>query len=47
MLRVPFSVASAPAALLTAGKLREMVAGLAGDAEVILTLEVLAHPRLG
>jgi hypothetical protein len=47
VLRVPFRVASAPAALLTAGKLREMVAGLADDAEVILTLEVLAHPRLG
>jgi hypothetical protein len=46
VLRVPFRVASAPAAVLTAGELREIVAGLPDDAEVILTLEVLARPRL-
>ena len=46
VLRVPFRVASAPAALLTAGELREFLAELPDDAEVILTLEVLAHPRL-
>jgi hypothetical protein len=45
VLRVPFRVASAPVALLTAGGLREMVAGLPDDAEVVLTLEVLARPR--
>lgn len=45
VLRVPFRVASAPAALLTAGRLREIVAGLPDDAEVILTMEVLARPR--
>lgn len=46
VLRVPFRVASAPAAPLTAGELREIVAELPDDAEVILTLEVLARPRL-
>jgi hypothetical protein len=46
VLRVPFRVASAPTAVLTAAELRDIIAGLPDDAEVILTLEVLARPRL-
>ena len=45
VLRIPFRVEPAPAARLTARQLREMVAGLPNDAEVVLTLEVWAPPQ--